>query len=519
MKYQVREDKTTERKQIMNIKEAKEQIKNAMTAYFSKNEYGYEIPIEKQRPVFLMGPPGIGKTAIMEQIAAEMGVGLVSYSMTHHTRQSALGLPFIVHKNYGGYECDVSEYTMSEIISTVYDMMEETGVQEGILFLDEINCVSETLAPIMLQFLQYKIFGRHRVPDGWIVVTAGNPPEYNNSVREFDIVTWDRLKRIDVEPDFDVWKEYAYQKGVHPAVLTYLEIKKGDFYKIESTVDGKQFVTARGWDDLSQMIHLYEKHGLTVDGKLVGQYLQNPKIARDFAVYYDLFNKYRSDYQIDSIPAGKATGTVKERARAAKFDERLALLGLILDAVTARLRDVMLLEGVNLELMMALKSFRTSLSTKRGSSPAELLAQQVEERKQRLESGKKAASLSDDAQRQLVDVMKVLEELRQQVAGEYDGAAAFRAVKEGFDGRVKDMNNQVQSARKNLSNVFRFCEEVFAEGQEMLILVTELTIHTHAAKFIARYGCPEYFAHNKELLFYERQQDIITELERLDLDE
>ena len=53
----------------MNIKEAKEQIKIAMRAYFSKNEFGgYRIPIEKQRPIFLMGPPGIGKTAIMEQV-------------------------------------------------------------------------------------------------------------------------------------------------------------------------------------------------------------------------------------------------------------------------------------------------------------------------------------------------------------------------------------------------------------------------------------------------------------------
>ena len=78
----------------MDIKSAKEQIKNAITAYFTKNEYGeYIIPLERQRPIFLMGPPGIGKTAIMEQIASELGVGLVTYSMTHHTRQSALGLP------------------------------------------------------------------------------------------------------------------------------------------------------------------------------------------------------------------------------------------------------------------------------------------------------------------------------------------------------------------------------------------------------------------------------------------
>ena len=102
----------------MNIKQAKEQIQNAMKAYFTKDGFGnYLIPIERQRPIFLMGPPGIGKTAIMEQVASELGVGLVSYSMTHHTRQSALGLPFIEKKTYGGVEYSVSEYTMSEIIS------------------------------------------------------------------------------------------------------------------------------------------------------------------------------------------------------------------------------------------------------------------------------------------------------------------------------------------------------------------------------------------------------------------
>ena len=102
----------------MNIKEAKEQISNAMKAYFTKDEFGnYAIPVEKQRPVFLMGPPGIGKTAIMEQIAAELDVGLVSYSMTHHTRQSALGLPYITEKTYDGRDYRVSEYTMSEMIS------------------------------------------------------------------------------------------------------------------------------------------------------------------------------------------------------------------------------------------------------------------------------------------------------------------------------------------------------------------------------------------------------------------
>ncbi len=95
------------------------------------------------------------------------------------------------------------------------------------------------------------------------MVTAGNPPEYNKSVRDFDIVTWDRLKRIDVEADYETWKIYATQKRIHPAVLTYLAARKKDFYLVESTVDGRHFVTARGWEDLSEMMKLYEENGIS----------------------------------------------------------------------------------------------------------------------------------------------------------------------------------------------------------------------------------------------------------------
>ena len=87
----------------MNIKQAKQEIINTIKAYREKDEMGgYLIPVQKQRPILLIGPPGIGKTAIMEQVAEELSVNLVSYTITHHTRQSAIGLPFISHKEYGG---------------------------------------------------------------------------------------------------------------------------------------------------------------------------------------------------------------------------------------------------------------------------------------------------------------------------------------------------------------------------------------------------------------------------------
>ena len=502
----------------MNIKQAKEQIKNAMTAYFTKDELGqYVIPIQRQRPVFLIGAPGIGKTAIMEQIAQELDVALLSYSMTHHTRQSALGLPFISHKVYDGVEYDISEYTMSEIIASVYDMMESTGKREGILFLDEINCVSETLTPIMLQFLQYKVFGRHRVPDGWIVVTAGNPPEYNNSVHEFDIVTWDRLKRIDVEPDYGAWKEYAYKMGVHPSITSYLDIKKNNFYKVETTVDGKSFVTARGWDDLSQMIHLYERHDLGVDEKLIGQYLQNRQIAKDFAVYYDLFNKYRDDYQIEAILAGKSSAETKERAKVAKFDERLSLLGLLLDAATAELRAALQTEDTLTRYLDALKRFRAALAEGKQASAA--LEGIIADDEKKLADGKKAGSLSREQQNTALQAIRLLEEQKQALSEAADAGAAFAAVKKDFDARVAKMKKQASAAGKSLENVFTFCEEAFGDSQEMLILVTELTINPHSARFIGNYGCKKYFEHNKELLFHERQIQIIKEMANLELDD
>ena len=168
----------------MNIKDAKNEIINTLRAYLKKDSSGkFVYPLVRQRPILLIGPPGIGKTAIMEQIADKCQVGLVAYTITHHTRQSAVGLPKIVTRIYNGVPVDVTEYTMSEIIASVYDCMEKTGKKEGILFVDEINCVSETLAPAMLQFLQNKTFGTHKVPEGWIIVAAGNPPAYNKSVR------------------------------------------------------------------------------------------------------------------------------------------------------------------------------------------------------------------------------------------------------------------------------------------------------------------------------------------------
>lgn len=510
----------------MNIREAKDQIKNAMRAYFSKDAFGnYRLPTSRQRPVFLLGAPGIGKTAIMEQIAQELEVGFVSYSMTHHTRQSALGLPFIAKKTYDGVEYDVSEYTMSEIIASVYDAMEATGHREGILFLDEINCVSETLTPAMLQFLQYKVFGRHRVPDGWIVVTAGNPPEYNRTAHDFDMATWDRLKRIDVEPDFGTWRDYAVLTGAHPAVLTYLDIERAHFYSLETTVDGKSFVTARGWDDLSAMIKLYEEQGLAVDALLVSQYVQDAQIAKRFSVYYDLFSKYRSDYQIDRILAGSADEGVLERAREAAFDERVALMGLIVDALGGRLRETVLEERAitfaHGRLAIMRDTLAAALATNAEGKPADvdaanalpLLRAETADVQHRLETERKASLLTEEKYVAYERMLALLDAALRSDAS----SVPFARVKQLFAETVESLDAHVGAAATGLDNAFRFAEDAFGDGQEMLLLVGDLSANRYCMAFINDHGCERYFAHNERLLFQERGDDLAERINRLEL--
>ncbi len=498
----------------MNIKQAKEEIKNTVKAYLTKDAYGqYVIPISRQRPVFLLGAPGIGKTAIMEQIAQELGISMVSYSMTHHTRQSALGLPFIVKKAYGEMECNVTEYTMSEIIATIHDVMEESGIRQGILFLDEINCVSETLSSTMLEFLQYKRFGKHHVPEGWIVVTAGNPPEFNNSVHEYDIATWDRLKKINVEPDFNVWKEYAYSRGVHVAIINYLEMKPDKFYEIESTPEGKRFVTARGWEDLSDMIKLYEQNEIPVDNTLISQYVQHSKIARDFANYLILFQKYKADYKVEQILAGKFPAQTKDMVAKAGFDERLSLVGLLLDSCDTKCKDVMEQNQVLKEAFNAFVAIKDELA--RNIPASQAIDNAINRNNERIRIGKASNSMSKNDMNILMRCNTCLEETLPDMQG--TSAESFKALKKAFASLKKNTATAAGKVNKILANLFAFADNVVQDDRMTSIIVSEMTVRVNVSSFVTHYGCPEYYAHNKKLLFYEREKELKDMIETLDL--
>lgn len=502
----------------MIIKDVKEQIKNTVQVYLKKNDYGeYKVPVINQRPIFLIGPPGIGKTAIMEQIAQEMGIAIVSYSMTHHTRQSALGLPIVEKKVYGEKEYTVCEYSMSEIIGSIYETMEKSGTKEGILFLDEINCISETLTPSMLQFLQYKKFGKFSVPEGWIIITAGNPPEYNKSVKEFDIVTLDRLRVIEVDSDYDAWREYAKEKGVHHAIINYLDAHKNDFYHVEIDTGEKTYVTARGWEDLSEMLFMLEQEEISTDEGLVFQYIRNKDIAKEFNLYYELYKKYKGLYNVDALINGETDEDVMLHLKKAKFDERVAVTNLILDNILTKIDALMDYENVLSILLPLLRQVEQECQS--GSDCLIAIERKIQQQNEILKKAASAKLLSKEKKEQLKGVEYFLYVLKKciRLSGKEGASEQFDVVKAEFNRLSADFKSKADIESAKLEASLKLIETLYGEGQEMLMLITELTSNKKAAKFIADYECPTYYKYSEKLLLDERFKKIDKEIEHLSL--
>ena len=486
----------------MNILQAKNEIKNTVKTYLSKNSYGeYEIDSKNQRPLLLIGP-GIGKTQIMEQVAQECQIGFVSYTITHHTRQSAVGLPFIEKKQFQNQTYSVTEYTMSEIIASVYQKMEDTNLKEGILFIDEINCVSETLAPTMLQFLQNKTFGNQKVPQGWIIVAAGNPSEYNKSVREFDVVTMDRIRYIHVDADYYVWKEYALSNHIHPMILSYLELKPNHFYTVSTNVDGMEFVTARGWVDLSCLLYQYEKMHLEITQDTIYEYLHHEDISEDVFAYYLVYKKYQDDYGIDDILNGNVSSTIYARVFQAAFDERISVVNLLVEGLLKSVSNYTFIKDTTDLWYAYLKSYRKHMDTTYKNCVQEF------ENEYRV---KHQAELLTVLQKHEYEF--VLKKMQSVLVDEtLEPKARFEICTKPFFKQKEALAESEKHLIAQIENAFEFMKSAFENGQEMTVFVTNLTMSAPMALFLSTHSIDVYEMYKQKLLIGTQKAKLLDEL-------
>lgn len=308
---------------MYTIAEAKRTISDGVRAYLNKDTEGNYILKEVNCiPFYLEGAPGIGKTEIVKQIADELELGYVSFSLVHHTRNSLIGLPEIKELSDGE---KYTKYTMSEVIAAVNKQI-DNGHKEGILLLDEFPCMSESIMPAMLAFLQTKNIGGHSLQRGWVMVLCGNPAQYNKSTRAFDAAVTDRVRKIEIEYNSEDFLSYAKAKEFSKDIIDYLEMNPNHMYRFIKKKDGDELVTCRGWENLSHSLKMNEALGQLSDSKMVSQFIKSEEISIAFAEFYSQQHAGMTEEDRKTVFEGKITKPLVLKYREMNFSDKWNIL-------------------------------------------------------------------------------------------------------------------------------------------------------------------------------------------------
>ena len=465
----------------MTIDKAKNLAVYLTQAYQRTDSFGRpEIPRQRQRPIFLQGDAGVGKTSIVQQVAQELNIGYVAYPLTHMTRQNAMGLPQLGKmRTSDGQEAFVTNNTMPEVVASVHEAI-KAGYRKGILFIDEVNCVSETLAPVMLTLLQDKKFGGYEIPDGWVLVTAGNPPgDINRSAREFDVVTDDRLSFIEVESTYGVWKNYAIAHGVHQSILAFLDRHPGSFRSANTDTDGTHVITPRGWEDLSFLVKAAEALKTEINTDQVRTVIHDNRVAAEFATYYSLWKKYESEYSVKDILDGKNTDGFAAKASKAEVDEKYALTNLVIGELGKRIRSHMELDDAYMEAVGHVPTMKQFISMfpNRAAEAPRVEAGAIRDVIARRKAGH---NLSSEMEAVLLGAIDILEKV---------DAKTPEGLNEHFSRKGKLYSRITESAKKigeQTDNAYTFLQKAFGEDSENIAIMTaELLENPTYGKFFS----------------------------------
>ncbi len=350
------------------------------------------------------------------------------------------------------------------------------------------------------------------MPPGWVIVCAGNPAVYIRTARPLDTVTLDRVRRVDVEPDYPTWRTWAAAHDAHPAVLSFLDLRPENFCLLETRGRERDLVTPRAWFDLSLAMKSYERHNLPVDVDLISQYVQVPTVAQSFATYVALFADYARDYRIADILEGRANAELAKQARAASFDERAALCGLLVDALKERARDTLVERDALAHLRRALAAAKEDDIV----APSALLAQLndvADATDAEIERNAARYRNDPDARRAVHLATAVLRETA--LAAYHAGNAAHSEATAAYTERHVAHRAHAVEAVACVDAAIRFVAEAFGEGNELIMCLTEITAHPALADLVSTYDAEEYFAHLDALMLDERAQAIAERLARI----
>ncbi len=197
-----------------------------------------------------------------------------------------------------------------------------------------------------------------------------------------------------------------------------------------------------------------------------------------------------------------------QRAKQASFDERLSLLSMLMDRLKLDIKNAVR----KLDYVSYAAPILKGCSELSGTELIDYIGKVQEGTAKKLSSQKRAGSLSKDEEYKLKKTAKLYQEVKKSLL---DGNGLYEDVKNRYNSEVMSIKKDSDKASKELDNVFGFSEEAFEGGNELLILVTELTVNPYTSRFIAKFGCKGYEKHQNELMITERRADLQAEAREL----
>jgi MoxR-like ATPase len=237
------------------------------------------------RPVFIWGPPGVGKSSLVEQFSATLGLECVSLLGSQLAPEDLIGIPKI--------EGRVSRFYPPSMI---------VREREFVLFIDELNIASQEIQKAFYSLILDKRIGEYRLPAGSIIIGAGNRAQDAAMAKPMPSALVNRMVHVHLRPSHREWLEWAQTHGIHPWVLDYVRSRPSQLFTEVPPAKEEPFSTPRSWHAVSDALHAFGDDIASdhLDAVLFGS------LARDHAVGFKAFLKQiRNRFSVHKILKGE----------------------------------------------------------------------------------------------------------------------------------------------------------------------------------------------------------------------
>jgi len=198
-----------------------------------------------KRPLFLWGPPGIGKSELVENITNELGGLMIDLRLGQMEPTDIRGIPFY-NKDIGKMDWAPPVELPDEEMAKDYPVV--------VLFLDELNSAAPSVQSAAYQLILNRRIGKYRLPKNVVMVAAGNRESDKGVTYRMPTPLANRFLHQEMKVDFGSWQTWAVENKIHPEVVGYLSFAKQDLYDFDAKSSSRAFATPRTWSFVSELL-------------------------------------------------------------------------------------------------------------------------------------------------------------------------------------------------------------------------------------------------------------------------